>query len=132
MVQLIIERSSEWMNKAQGIMVFINNHKIGTIYNGEAKSVEVEPGTYVVKAAMDGYESKEYCLTIVPGETRLLKLSSFVEKWRFMSLMPAMIVCNIFLLNSFHSYLWGFAMLPFVAVLLYYFTLGKKRYFILK
>ncbi|MBZ9652240.1 hypothetical protein [Psychroflexus montanilacus] len=130
MPKLIIQRNSEWNNKAREIGIYSNSKKLGTIKDGMTKHFELEAGTHDIYAKIDWCRSPKLNLKIEEHNTRILKLSGFkYGKW----LMPVML--SFIALSILATYVLGmrwnyFVFIPGIVLVYlgYFITFGRKRY----
>lgn len=130
MPKLIIQRNSEWNNKAREIGIYSNGKKLGTIKDGMTKDFELEAGTHDIYAKIDWCRSPKLNLKIEEHNTRILKLSGFkYGKW----LMPVML--SFIALSILATYVLGmrwnyFVFIPGIVLVYlgYFITFGRKRY----
>jgi hypothetical protein len=125
---LKIQRSSEWMNRARGIGVYIDGQKAGMISNGETKEFIVTPGEHLLSARIDWCGSREYSFIVAKEGTETVTLSGFAYSSYFGPIALSLSVLHFILYFCFHiDYLiWGLALL--LLYLFYYLSLGRKDY----
>ncbi len=131
MAKLIITRSSEWMNRARGIKITINDKEIGKIANGQTREVELPPGDYVLKARVD-WCGGSFLFTISGDETKEVMLASFGYSWNFMPIsiaFTALVFVLQFLLKLDYAV---FLYLPVLILMVYYLTIGRNSYLVIK
>ena len=131
MAKLIITRSSEWMNRARAIKITINDKAIGEIANGQVRDVELPAGDYVIKAKLD-WCGGSYPFTVSENETKTVTLSSFGYSWNFMPISAALSATVFVLLFLLKMDFAGFLVLPVLFIMIYYITIGRNNYLVIK
>lgn len=132
MSKIIITRSSEWSNRARAVAIYLDDEKLGTVANGAVETFEVPPGLHKLRAKMDWCGSREEVFTIHEGETKYFKLSGFKYSTIIMPAFSIILVLHL-LLKNFAGIKWViWAVIPFFLVMLYYITIGRKDYLLLK
>ncbi|MEO8935059.1 MAG: hypothetical protein ABI295_12210 [Xanthomarina sp.] len=130
MTKILIERNSEWNNKARAIGIYIDGQKVGTINDGEKKEYVVAPGLHEVYAKTDWCRSQKIALNTIENETTTLKLTGYKHK-TWVSAMGLGVLFFYFLgkyaLNIDLTFLVGFAIIGFLYPL-YFITFGKNSY----
>ncbi|APG65018.1 hypothetical protein LPB136_06450 [Tenacibaculum todarodis] len=134
MTKIIIERSSEWNNKAREIGIYIDREKAGTINDGETQEYEVENGKHEIFAKIDWCRSQKIELNTIEGKPTVLKLTGF--KYGAWILPICTGIMSFYFLGKYAlkidlNFLIGFALIGFLYPL-YYITLGKNNYLTLK
>ena len=128
MPTIVIKRSSEYMNRMKIIKIIVDGQNMETVSNGEMKQVTVNAGSHKLKASVDWFSSPELTFTIAEGETKDFKLSGFKGAAWLMPVALGIIVTNLVLKYTLHIRYFMWALLPIAIVLLYYYTLGRKKY----
>ncbi len=131
MAKLIITRSSEWINRARGIKITINENEIGQISNGQTRDVELPPGDYVLRAKID-WCSGSFPFSVSENETKSVMLSSFGYSWNFMPIAAVILTIVFvlqFLLKQDYAVYLG---LSVFFIMVYYLTLGRNKYLAIK
>ncbi len=132
MAKLVLKRSSEFMNAARKIGVYIDGSKVGTIKNGGTEVYDVAAGKHTIRAKMDWCGSRDIEFSVGEGETRYMKLTGIPYANPIMLTWAGLFIINLMLVfSSGRNYLFYFT-LPFCALLLYYFTMGRNDYLQIK
>lgn len=100
MSKLIVNRRSEYANRARAIGLYLDGKKIGTIKNGESKEFDLKPGNYELKAKIDWCGSQVNDFEIKEHEDTKIELTGFSKnKW----ILPILIVIQVslFILSSY-------------------------------
>jgi hypothetical protein len=133
--RIIINRSSEWMNKARAFKVMIDGQQAGTVKNGSSEEFKVEPGNHKVFCKVDWCSSREFELNLSPGETEYLNVKSGIKYyWHVVIPLVFVLAYNFILtLSKGGRPLWFnivllLAVVPSLGYIFYYLTVGKKDY----
>ena len=130
MASIIINRTSEYLNRLRNCDVYIDGKKVDTISNGETKEFNISAGQHSILIKIDWCSSQTLLVDINDNETKSFKVGGFKNgKW----LIPAALV----ILGSIASRLFDFnylfyLIIPFFLSMVYYMTLGRKQYLTLK
>jgi hypothetical protein len=134
MAKIIIERNSEWNNKARKIGIYIDGEKVETINDGETLEFEVTTGTHELLAKIDWCGSKTLSMELSENEEKTIKLSGF----KYSTIITPLIF-GFMLAYYLSKYAFNLDMnflIVCVALLflypLYFITLGKNSYLILQ
>jgi hypothetical protein len=128
MATIIINRTSEYLNRIRDYGVYIDDKKVGTISNGETKEFNVSEGHHSVFTKIDWCSSPTLSVNVNDQETKSLKVGGFKNgKW----LMPTGLV--IIVLSYIANLLFDFEYLfylviPVFLLMVYYTTVGRKQY----
>ena len=128
MAKINIQRSSEFINRIRNYRIYIDGKKLGTIENGESKEFEVKEGHHIIEARIDWCGSPKVSVEIRNDEIKTLKVSGFyLSKW----IVP--IIFSITLLNIAMEIIFdcGYItclMYASFLILVYYLTIGSKKY----
>ena len=128
MATIILNRTSEYLNRLRSYAVYIDGKKAGTIANGETKEFAVTAGHHSIVTKIDWCSSKTISFTISDDEIKEFKVGGFKNaKW----LMPAALIVIVlnYLLNVRYGFEYLFYLVvPVFLLLVYYFIVGRKRY----
>ena len=133
MTKIIIERSSEWNNKARAIGIYIDGEKIGTIDDGETIEYDVENGKSEIFAKIDWCSSPKIELNINENETKTLKLTGFRYGSWILPIILGLLATYYLLTLIFDIKLIHMVWVPVIVLLYptYFITFGKNRYLII-
>jgi len=128
MATIILNRTSEYVNRLRNFGVYIDGKKVGTIANGDRKEFNVSPGQHSIVTKIDWCSSKTITFDLTDDEIKELKVGGFKNaKW----LMPTTFI--VIVLSYIANWKYGFEYLFYLVVpafllLVYYLTVGRKRY----
>ncbi len=137
--KIILNRKSEWVNKARGIKFFIDDVELGKITNGSSEEFVIASGFHKMQCKIDWCSSGEVSLQLNEGETKFLKVKSGMKYYAIVYIAFIIVLLSGFIMKVAHiakppEFLW-FQVLAFVPVLvymLYYLTIGRKKYLVLE
>ena len=128
MAKINIQRTNEYNNRLRDYQIYIDNKKVGAIENGGNKDFEIEEGNHTIEAKIDWCGSPKVNVEIINGETKSLKVGGFkYGKW----LMPITLILILlhFLMEHFFDFDYIiFLVYPTFILLVYYLTIGRKKY----
>lgn len=128
MAKIILTRTSEYANCLRDYDVYIDGKKIGTIANGETKEFNISGGQYSFVTKIDWCSSPTLTFDISDDKVKNFKVGGFKKaKW----LMPTALIFII--LSHLINWKYGFysifiLIIPAFLVIVYYLTVGRKRY----
>lgn len=120
-----IKRKNEFTNRCRDIHIYINGKMAGIMVNGATKEFVVPSGVLHIKAHIDWCSSREITVDLSERESADLKLSGF--KWGNCIIITALLSYLADRLGMDTLYVL-LAALPGFLILLYYATLGRKKY----
>lgn len=123
MAVIRVKRSSEYINAIRVYEVLIDGVSVGTIRNGETKEFPVSAGRHSVVAKIDWCSSPEVVVDVDEGQTVDLKVGGFKYSQVLMPIALGLVVLLLFALE----YVIYFVV-PVVLLLVYYTTIGKRKY----
>jgi len=134
MSKLIISRKKEWYNKARKFKIFIDGEKKDTIENGEVKELEVESGKHNVQFKMDWCSCPVVEMEIPEDKSKTLEVSGFkMARWIYpllYILFGAYVIAKLAFQLEIKEIIY--AIIPLVAIMLYYLSFGRKNYLVTK
>ena len=128
MATIILNRTSEYVNRLRNYSVYIDGKKVGTLADGETKEFVVTPGHHSIVTKIDWCSSKTITFDLSDDEMKEFKVGGFKNAgW----LVPTAII--VIVLSYIVNLKYGFEYLFYLAVpafllLVYYLTVGRKRY----
>ena len=132
MGSIIINRTSEYLNRLRNYGVYIDGKKVDTISNGETKKFNISAGQHSILTKIDWCSSQTLSVDINDNETKSFKVGGFKNgNW----LIPAGLVIPIlsFIASSLFDFDYLFYLIiPIFLLMVYYMTLGRKQYLTLK
>ncbi|MBO9681290.1 MAG: hypothetical protein J7502_01235 [Flavisolibacter sp.] len=128
MATIILNRTSEYVNRLRDYGVYIDEKKVGTIANGEIKEFNVSAGQHSIVTKIDWCSSQTVTFDISDDEVKNFKVGGFKNaKW----LMPTglIIIVLSYIVNLlFDTEYLFYLIIPIFLIMVYYMTLGRKRY----
>ncbi|MFI5133734.1 MAG: hypothetical protein ACHQEB_05330 [Chitinophagales bacterium] len=136
--KIIVSRPSQWMYRLRTYKVFVNGKQVGTLKNGSSEEFIVEPGDNAVECKVDWYSSRAFTMNIQPGETVYLRVASGMKfYWPFFIAIMAGVFLVFYYRKNPDKPQWVFPatlvlLIPGLLYSLYYTTLGRKDYLVLR
>jgi hypothetical protein len=131
MATIKIQRTSEWNARFRDFLIFIDGKHVGTIANGESKEFTTTPGIHTITAKIDWCSSPDITINTEDNQIKNLKVSGFKHgNWMMPAVMVMVVLVIILKLTIDFKYLeyWIILVIPVFLILLYYFTIGRKRF----
>lgn len=101
---------------------------MGTIANSTTKEFSVSPGQHSISTKIDWGSSRTQSFDISGNEMKMFEVGAFRHsKWLMPTTMFVVVLSYIIKLKYDFVYLY-YLPLPIFLLLVYYFTLGRKRY----
>ena len=137
--KIIINRKSEFVNRARGFKVIIDGKEVGKLPNGGSEEFQVAPGPHMLLLKIDWCCSPELNFEIKEGETQFFITGSGMKYYSYGVIIllisflasPALKLMNIPRPVNF-SIIQFLMLLPLLLYMLYYLTVGRKKYIELK
>ena len=137
--KIILARPREWFNQTRSFRIWIDGNEIGEIRNGSSETVMLEPGTHILQCRLAWYGSQEIRISLESGETSWFRVRNGMKYyWHSFIILLLGISLNLLAVNRMDERpLWAPLMdlvliLPALIYMLYYMTLGRKKYLILE
>ena len=128
MATIILNRTSEYVNCLRNYGVYIDGKKVGTIADGETKDFVVTPGHHSIVTKIDWCSSKTINFDIGDDEIKEFKVGGFKNaKWLMPTAIIVIVLSYIVNLKYGVEYLF-YLVVPAFLLLVYYMTVGRKRY----
>lgn len=128
MARIILNRTSEYVNRLRNYNIYIDEKKIGTIANGETKEFPVTSGHHSIVTKIDWCSSRIITFDVKGDETKEFKVSGFKNAKWLMTAALIIIILSCTVNSKFGlEYLFYFVV-PALFLLVYYLTVGRKRY----
>lgn len=128
MATIILDRTSDYVNRLRNYVVYIDGKKVGTIANGETKEFVVSTGQHSIVTKIDWCSSKTLTFDISNEEVKCYKVGAFKNaNW----LMPTALIFLVlsYMVNFKDGFDYFFYLsIPAFLLLVYYLTVGRKRY----
>ncbi len=128
MASIILERTSESVNRFRDFGVYFDDKKIGTVYNGETKKFELPPGNHTIYLKIDWASSETIAFNLTDHETKTFRVGGFkYSKWITRLALP-IIFLDFILRVYFDIRFVTFLLFPVFIFLIYYLSFGRKKY----
>jgi hypothetical protein len=137
--KIILTRKGEWMNRARTFKVLIDEQRVGVIKNDSTEEYPVEDGTHTVRCTIDWCSSPSTTVELRPNEIVYLKVKSGLKYyWPLFILLIAGVLMNLVFVGNpanrpaWSVYLRMVLLLPALLYIVYFLTLGRKRYLLIE
>ena len=128
MATIRLKRTSEYNNRMRDYKIFIDGQQVGTIANGETKDFPTTVGQHMVTAKVDWCSSPELSIELKENQTSSLKVGGFKYGQKLMPIGLGLIVLH-YILSKFADFEYTiFLVAPLFLLLVYYLTIGRKKY----
>ena len=130
MTTIKIKRSNDYMMRE--FRLFIDGKKIGTIANAQTKEFDIAAGQHSIIARIDWCRSPELTFE-TNDEASKIFLVGGLKSWRWlMPLGSIFIILSLLLKDKVSNYITAILVLIPLLYLLYYLTIGSKKYLTIK
>ena len=136
--RIVLTRSSEWMNRARRLRVYINGEKAGTIGNANTEEFKVQPGQHSVSCKVDWCSSRDFEVHLEAEQTVYLQVRSGMKHyWYFAVPLLGVLAINLFYLFTQPSrpvwldFLLPAMALPLLLYIFYFISIGRKDYLVI-
>lgn len=137
--KIIINRKSEWRNRAFGFRVLIDGKEVGMIANGGSEEYPIDPGVHKLQCKIDWGSSPELELTLAEGETRFVQVGSGMKYYSLFTVLMILVLLSGPVIRYLHlsvpedfTYLQLAILVPFLLYCVYYLSIGRGSYLLLK
>lgn len=136
MPDLVITRSSDFLNKYKDIKILVDGTAVGTIADGETKIFDIPTGEHVIKAKMDWRGSTESKFTVPKDGKLTLNLAGFKGQ-KIILVLAAIAVLSTFVLpKETEAYIRTAILLitvgSIIGFMAYIYTIGRNSYLTLQ
>ncbi len=128
MATIKIRRSSEYINKMRAIKILVDGKEIGSIADGETKEFTTAEGQHKIEAKIDWCGSPELSFNIKDTEIKYLTVGGYKNSTLIISAALILSVIHFVLFFGFNINYTAFLFAPLLLMMLYYVTLGRKKY----
>jgi len=128
MSKIIIQRTSENFNRLRDYRIYIDGEKIGTVADGETKDFVISEGQHSIIAKIDWASSPEISFDIKDSETEIFKVGGFKGGNQLILIMTGLAILYFILKVLLQTNIAILLLLPAALVLVYYITIGRKKY----
>jgi len=128
MATIVVQRTSEYLNRIRNYGVYIDGKKVGTIANGETNEFSVSTGQHLIYTKIDWCSSRTLNFDSSDNEIRRFEVGGFKHGYWLMPTAIFIIILS-YILNLKHDFEYLFYLaIPIFLLLVYYLTVGRKRY----
>ncbi len=132
MATIRIHRKNEYINRLRNYRIIVDGNEIGSVENDEIKDFEITAGPHSIIAKIDWCCSTKVTIQLNENQTKTYLLSAFRNANILAYLAFGLLILNLVISRSIYfRYAILALILPFL-VFVYYFTIGYKRYLVLK
>ncbi|MEO7310790.1 MAG: hypothetical protein ABIX01_10365 [Chitinophagaceae bacterium] len=136
--KIILSRKNDFMNRTRMFKVLIDGQEVGKIGNGKVETFEVAPGNHTIECKIDWCSSQTYEVTVGSDSIDYLQVKSGMKYFLLLYIVFLAWLASglIFkqkkeMLGAAYPWIqWTIVVIP-LAYLLYYLTLGKKKYLVI-
>jgi hypothetical protein len=132
MPKLVIKRSSEYNNSLRNYGIYIDGEKADTIANGETKELTITTGRHTLYFKIDWCSSPEVSFDITDSDIKSVLVGGFKNGSWMVPAAGGIILLSYLLERLFGIYYLFFLAIPAFLVIVYYITIGRKKYLTLK
>ena len=127
-----ITRTSEYSNKLRDFSLYLDGVKADNIGNDATKIIHTTAGNHTLEAKVDWCGSEIVSIRLAENEQKAMVVSGFkYNKW-IMNIGPGIVGIHFLLKIFFNFHYLIFFIIPFFFLLMYYLTIGRRKYLILK
>ena len=137
--KIIVSRPNQWLNRTRIVKVFIDDVEAGSVKNGSSEEFAIGSGQHIVQCKMDWQSSPVMIVNLNQHEIEYLIVKNAMKYyWPLFLLMLIGVGINLFYLRYQTQRPLGASLLqlalilPALIYLLYYITIGRKKYLILE
>jgi len=132
MATIRLKRTSEYNNSMRDYKIFIDGQEVGRIANGEIKEFPLTEGQHNIIAKIDWCSSPNMLINIKDNETKELKVGGFKNGNWIMPLSGGIIALHFLIKITLNIEFTIFLVIPVFILLVYYLTIGRKKYLTLE
>lgn len=132
MAKIIIKRSNEYVNKMRAIKILVDGEEIGSVADGEIKEFTTPEGEHKIEAKIDWCGSPEMLINLKTNDTKILELSCLKYSKQLFGFISAIILLHFVLSFAFNFYYTSVVLVPLFLTLIYFLTVGRKKYLTLR
>jgi hypothetical protein len=138
MGKIILNRGSEWRNRARSYAILIDGAEVGKIANNTSEEFTVADGAHTIIAKISWCSSNVFDVTVKGNDIAYLRVKSGMK---YFSVLYAILLIGIiatnFLKRQYGNTTWYLpVMLLMVGVpvlyVLYYLTIGRTKYLLIE
>lgn len=134
MSKIIVQRDTEWANKARPVSIIMDGQRLGRIEDRQTIAFEIPEGEHEFSMKMDWCTSNKIQLNLEKEDMVHLRVEGFVfSKYFFpVAMIILLIYIGVYLTTGVNS-VWLASLVMFsLGYLLFFLTIGRKYYLQLK
>lgn len=139
MAKIILNRKSEWMNRARGYKVLIDGEEKGAIKHGSADEYIVPAGSHTLECKVNWMKSNTYAVSVNDSDIKYLKVRIGMKYYTPVYVLLLIFVFIPFIANKaampispgFEAVRVGLMVL-IILYFVYYLTLGRHKYLVIE
>jgi hypothetical protein len=128
MAKLIIIRNSEYVNRLRTYRIYLDGIKLGNVANGDSKEFEVPAGEHQVSAKIDWCSSPPISFAVNEQQSKTYQVGVFKGANWLIWTSIGILILHFFLSFTIHFSYAIYLIVPAFLVLIYYMTIGRKKY----
>jgi hypothetical protein len=129
MATIKIKRSNDYMMRE--FRLFIDGKKVGTIGNAQTKEFDIAAGQHAIIAKIDWCRSPELTFETNDKDSKIFLVGG-LKSWRWLMPLGSIFIILSLLLNKVSHNITAFLVLIPLLYILYYLTIGSKKYLTIK
>ena len=133
MATIIIKRKTNYAGYFRSYQIILDGIKIDTIKNGETKEIETTSGQHHIQSKVDWFASPELSLTLSEDDKKEIIIGDSEYGWLLLVVLGITLfgtnIINAFHLNPIYRL---FSIIPLIVLIVYYSTIGRKKYISIK
>jgi hypothetical protein len=122
-----LQRTKDYANSLRDYIIYIDGVKAGVIANGQTKELPLEPGRHTLYCKIDWCSSPEIGFDVTGNETKNFQVGSFRNSNWIAPLSLGIVLLTFIVPDRLSLYL-TYLLIPAFLLLIYYFTIGRKKY----
>lgn len=140
MAKIILNRKSEWMNRAKGYKVLINGEEKGSIKHAGSEEYIVDQGLHIIECKINWMKSNKMEVFVNENEVKILLVKNGMKYyWPVYFVFITVLFAGIFFTKKRgfdipEWFIYGRLILMILAFcyFVYYMSLGRNKYLIIE
>ncbi len=132
MATINIVRRKEYNDRGRSYSIMLDGKYAGTIASGQSVNINTSPGLHTVSVKIDWCSSPDIVLNVQEDKIESLVAGGFKNANWLMPIATLLLAIHFILKIFFNFQYLIYLVIPFFLVLMYYLTLGRKKYLTLK